>query len=114
MPSNEEYKGTVQEVFSGDDLLMMLDLGVDDLHKQKRVRLDGVDTPSAIHEPDDSEAGKVRSTVRDIVRNRKCTLRVANKVGNSWIGVLIVHARDTDININELLIARGYQFKRGK
>lgn len=114
MPSNESYKGEVKDVYSGDDLLVMLDLGVDDLHKKKRVRLAGVDTPNAVHEPDDSEAGKVRTFVKGLVQNRACTLQVTSKIGGSWVGVLIIHARDTDINLNDLLIARGYQFKRGK
>lgn len=114
MPSNEEYRGKVVDVFSGDDLMIMLDLGVDDLHKKKRVRLSGVDAPNAVHEPDDSEAGKVRRIVRDLSRERECTVQVTNKIGNSWVAVVLIHTRDTTINLNELLIARGYQFKRGK
>lgn len=119
MPSEEKskaerYRGKVEDVYSGDDILMMIDLGVDDLHKKKRVRLVGVDTPCAIRESDDSPAGKVRALVKDITRNRECTLVVSQKIGNSWVGTLIIHARDTDINLNELLIARGFQFKREK
>ena len=42
------YDAEVREVFSGDDLVVLVDLGVESLWKRQRVRLAGGDTPNAI------------------------------------------------------------------
>lgn len=108
------YRAEVINVFSGDDLILMIDLDVDGLHKRQRVRLYGIDTPNAVNCADDSEAGKVRCFVRALTKGKSATLRVHSRVGNSWVGVVTVDAgpgREA-INLNDVLAAKGYQFSR--
>lgn len=108
------YRAEVINVFSGDDLILMIDLDVDGLHKRQRVRLLGIDTPNAVNCADDSEAGKVRSFVRALTKGKKATLRVHSRVGNSWVGVVLLDTGPNrePVNLNEVLAAKGYQFSR--
>lgn len=111
MTTNSDYVCEVREVFSGDDLIALIDLGVENLWKRQRIRLSGVDTPPAINATGDTEAGKIRSHVRTLTRGRKGKLTVVNRNSNSWVVILIVETPEGAINVNDLLIARGYQFK---
>lgn len=112
MTEQETYKCEVQEVFSGDDLIAMVDLGVEGLWKRQRIRLAGVDTPPAIKATWDTEPGQVRTMVRNLVRLRKAKIQVVSKNTNSWVVNLIIDSPNGDININELLMARGYKFNK--
>jgi endonuclease YncB( thermonuclease family) len=102
------------DVFSGDDLVLMVDLGVEGLHKRQRVRLYGVDTPNAVNAGQDTDAGKVRALIRSMTRDRKVTLTVHSRVGTSWVGTVMVHTRDGDIQLNQFLIERGFSYQREK
>lgn len=108
------YSARVEEVFSGDDLILMIDLGVENLHLRQRVRLHGVDTPSAVNSSPDTEAGKIRSYVRNLTRDRPAKILLLTRVGGSWVGVVTIHTRDGEVNLNDDLIAKGHQFKREK
>ncbi len=110
MPVQLEYSCKIEEVFSGDDLIAMVDLGVENLFKRQRVRLSGVDTPSAIQASGDTEAGKLRSDIRTMVRGRKSKIVVVNKNTNSWVVTLEVEGPTGKINVNDYLIGLGYQF----
>lgn len=107
-----EYSCEVREVFSGDDLIALVDLGVENLWKRQRIRLAGVDTPTAINANGDTEAGKIRSKVRTMTRGRKATVTVISRNANSWVVTLVVETTEGVVNINEFLIAQGYEFKR--
>lgn len=111
MAVSSEYQCEVREVFSGDDLIALVDLGVENLWKRQRLRLHGVDTPPAINATGDTEAGKVRSFVRAVARGRKSTITVISRNANSWIVVLVVDTPEGKVNVNEALIERGYQFR---
>lgn len=104
------YPCEVKDVYSGDDLILMVDLGVEGLWKRQRVRLHGVDTPNAVNVGEDTEAGKVRKQVRDIVRNRRGVFQVVARNSKSWVGVLIVESPAGVLNINEHLQGQGYVF----
>jgi hypothetical protein len=113
MPEQVEYQCEVREVFSGDDLIAFVDLGVEGLFKRQRIRLHGVDTPPAINAAGDTVAGQIRSTVRSMTRGRKGKLTVVSRNANSWVVTLVVHTpQEGDVNINDFLIAQGYQFKK--
>lgn len=114
MNSNSQvaYTGEVKEVFSGDDLVVLVDLGVEDLWKRQRVRLHGVDTPDGTSAGAGTEAGKVRTYVRDITRNRKVTLDVKHKSRGGWVAVVYVETPQGLVNLNDELIQQGYEFKR--
>lgn len=113
-PIEKVYNAKVEEVFSGDDLVLMIDLATENLFLRQRVRLHGVATPSAVNASPDTEAGKLRSYVRNLTRDRPARLRVLSRIGGSWVGILIISTRDGDINLNDELIAQGFQFKREK
>lgn len=107
-----EYSCEVREVFSGDDLVVYIDLGVENLLKRQRVRLAGVDTPPAINASGDTEAGQIRKYVRDLTKGKKARLTVVTRNANSWVCQLFVLAPEGEFSINEVLIAKGYKFEK--
>lgn len=106
------FEGEVIEVYSGDDLMVMVNLGVDDLYKRRRVRLHGVDTPNAVGLSANTEAGKMRAYVRDLCRDKKVRITVMAQNMRSCVAVVEVLGKDGAININEDLISKGYKFIR--
>jgi hypothetical protein len=108
----DEFNCEVREVFSGDDLIIYIDLGVENLLKRQRVRLAGVDTPPAINASGDTEAGQIRGYVRALTKGKKSRIVVLARNANSWVCQLFVHAPEGEVCINELLIARGYKFEK--
>lgn len=107
----DQYACEVREVFSGDDLVVLIDLGVEGLWKRQRVRLHGVDTPNAVKAGEDTEAGKVRRRVRQIARGKRGIFTVVSRNMNSWVGTLEVESPSGAIDLNAMLIAEGYIFK---
>ena len=111
MIQRSRFKVQVLEVHSGDDLILMVDLGVDDLFKKVRARLFGVDTPDAYKADSTTEAGKIREDVRKTVVSRDCYVDV-NKVNSSgWVVTLHVIKDGTDLNLNTHLADMGYIYK---
>ncbi len=109
---SEVYEGEVLDVYSGDDLIAMVDLGVDDLFKRRRIRLHGVDAPNGIGASSHTEAGKVRAYVRNLCEKKRVRLTVVSKNLRSWVAVVEVLADGKAHNINQDLIAQGYKFVR--
>lgn len=108
------YEAEVKEVHSGDDLMLMVNLGIDGLYKRVRGRLSGVDTPDAYKADRDSEAGKVRQTVRELVNNKRCRIVVQDQNRSSWkVTLFIMEGSDPSkyVNLNEQLMGMGYIFK---
>lgn len=112
MSTQEVYEGTVLDVFSGDDLTVMIDLRVDDLHKKRRIRLHGVDTPNGTGAAASSEAGKLRAHVRQLCHRRRVRLTIMSKGMASWVAIVEVLGSDAPHNINQDLINQGYAFVR--
>jgi hypothetical protein len=110
MTGTKIYEVVVEEVHSGDDLVLMVDLGVDGLFKKVRARLRGVDTPSAFRAGKASEAGELRDAVRAIVAQGKATVELHSHGRGGWMVTLLVSTRDGEINVNETLIAKGYVY----
>lgn len=108
------YDAELKQVLSGDDLFVMVDLGVDDLHKRVRVRLSGVDTPNAIGAAPGSPAHRVSDQVRRMIGRNKLRLHPLSIRGNnSWVcNVEIVTPNGEYINLNKQLIDAGYVFKK--
>lgn len=106
------FECTVEEVHSGDDLILMVDLGVDALYKKVRARLAGVDTPDAYKAGQDTEAGEVRELVRKLTRDKKCFLDLQNFGKGGWIVVL--HIKDSNgeaLNLNQYLMEQGHVYQ---
>lgn len=107
------YIGEVVEVFSGDDLVVLIDLGVDDLYKKKRVRLYGVDTPNAVGQNISSPAGQIRSYVRQLCKGKKVRMAVVTESLRSWVArVEVETSPGTFYCVNDDLISKGYKFNR--
>lgn len=113
MEDTVTYPCEVREVFSGDDLIVLVDLGFEGLYKRQRVRLHGVDTPNAVGAGNDTEAGRIRKEVRSLTRGRKAQLTIISRNSNSWVVALVVEADPEvggTINLNEYLREKGYIF----
>ena len=107
-----EYRCRVEEVRSGDDLIVLVALGFDDLYKWTRVRLRGVDTPDAFKEAPESEAGRIRDEVRELTRG-VCKIVVHSQAKSGWIVDLYVLTSTSEpLHMNKLLIDRGFVFKK--
>lgn len=111
MSQEKTFPVDVVEVHSGDDLVLMVDLGVDGLYKRVRARLRGVDTPSAFRAAKDTEAGVLRDTLKSLVTGRKCWVNVASFGKGGWIVTLFTEDGAGEVeNINDTLIQNGYVY----
>jgi len=108
------YAAKVVEVHSGDDVVLMVDLGVDGLFKRVRARLHKVDTPDAYKSDSKSEAGKIRDKVRTMVADKECIVTVHAPRKSGWIVTLHVITNPQNcVNLNEHLISQGYIYGSG-
>lgn len=103
------FNVTVAEVRSGDDLVLMVNLGVDDLFKRVRARLKGVDTPDAYKAGPDTEAGRIREEVRRLTKD-PCHVIVREMGKNGWVVDLYIKQKDQEIHLNDMLRGRGYVY----
>lgn len=112
-PPTRTFTAEVQEVYSGDDLVLMVDLGIDNLHKRVRARLFGVDTPDGYREDGSSAAGKVREEVKKLVKGAICTITLHSERRTGWIvSIYLMNRASGDrISLNQHLIDQGYVFK---
>lgn len=108
-----EFRAEVRDVFSGDDLILFIDLGINDLYMKKRFRLQGVDTPNAIGAGPDTEAGKLRSFVYDMLRRKELKITVVTRAANSLVGVVEIIQPSGNVILNDVLIEKGYRFNKG-
>ena len=110
---SEIFEGEVQEVYSGVDIFVLVNLKVEVLFMRVRFRLHGVDTPNAIGAGAVTEAGRLRVYVRNLCRDKKVRLTITSKNANSWVGVLEIQNEAGEyFNLNEDLCAQGYKYKR--
>lgn len=82
------YHGEVKEVYDGDTMTVVLDLGFNVMY-EARIRLEGVDTPEL--RGDEREEGlEVRDHVRDLVLGKQVvvTSKEKGKYGR-WIGSVL-------------------------
>lgn len=108
----KQYAVRVEEVHSGDDFIVLVDLGVDGLYKRTRVRLHGVDAPNAYKAKPDTEAGQIRDEVKRLVSG-KCFIEVVSEGKGGWIVIMHVQVgTETETtSLNEYLAGRGYVYK---
>jgi hypothetical protein len=107
------YKAVVEKVHSGDDLILMVDLGVDSLYKRVRARLQGVDTPDAYKANAETEAGRIRERVRRLVSHKHCIVDVHTTGKGGWVVTLYVALDNEELmNVNDVLRAMGFVYNR--
>lgn len=111
MKSNDKtYMAVVTEVMSGDDVQLLVDLGIDDLYKKVRARLKGVDTPDAFKAGHGTEAGNVRDMVKGMVKDKECTIILHRETKGGWIISLFQEDLRPTTCVNDLLIQEGHVF----
>jgi len=108
--ANKLLQAEVLEVHSGDDLILLVDLGIDSLFKRTRVRLQGVDTPDAYKAAPETEAGQIRDKVARLVKGKKCTIDVHMQGKASWIVTLFVGVKADAYSLNDTLKEQGYVY----
>lgn len=104
------YNCKVMEVISGDDLILLVDLNVEDLFKRVRARLRGVDTPSAYKQDGNVEAGRVRADVRKMTVKKQCRIDVHSQGRGGWVVTLFVQSGDDEIELNSALRDKGFVY----
>lgn len=108
------FDAMVEEVHSGDDFLLMVDLGIGGLYKKTRARLHGVDAPNAFRAGPQTTAGRVRDEVRTLVLAKRCRVTLLSEGRGGWIVTLETHGTDGEwINVNRMLQERGYVYSAG-
>lgn len=108
------FEATVEEVHSGDDFVLMVNLGVDGLYKKTRARLHGVDAPNAYKAAATTEAGQVRDEVKTLVRGR-CLIEVVSEGRGGWIvNMTIFDQTSQPVSLNTLMRDKGYVYSAQK
>ncbi len=107
----KQYHVDVVEVHSGDDLVLMVDLGIDGLHKRVRARLHGVDTPDAYKTTANTEAGQVRKHVQTLTIHKRCFIKVHTIGAGGWKVSLYLGPNDSNECLNDILKAKGYIYE---
>lgn len=107
----------VVSVHSGDDMMVVVDLGVEDLSKKVRVRLKGVDAPDAFNAKPGSPAAVVRDRVWDLVMGKQCLVDVHSSTSEKkgWMVTLFLIQDEEGgcmLNINRMLVGQGYVFSK--
>lgn len=111
---NRKYFAEVKEVHSGDDLILLVDLGIDGLFKKVRSRLVGVDTPDAYRSGATTEAGQVRDYVKTLVKSRRCYIEVQGERRNSWLVMLFIEEDGKLSCLNKILMDQGFVYDNPK
>lgn len=110
MKNGRIYEAKVEEVHSGDDFIVMVNLGIDGLFKRTRVRLYGVDAPNAYKAKADTDAGRVREEAKLLVGG-KCLLEVVSEGKGGWIvNMTVFDTSNQPICLNTLMRDRGYVY----
>jgi micrococcal nuclease len=105
------YNATVTDVYDGDTITVDIDLGLKIWVKKEKIRLARIDAPE-IRGNQRKEGLKSRNYLRRRVMGREITLiTLKDKKGKygRYLGeVYINDADDNEININDLLVSKGY------
>lgn len=114
MKNGRLYEARVEEVHSGDDFILLVNLGVDGLFKRTRVRLHGVDAPNAYKAGPDTEAGRIRDEIRKRI-GTKCIVELVTEGKGGWVVVMTVFDADNQpLCLNTSLRERGYVYPSTK
>lgn len=109
MKETKTYEAKIEEVHSGDDFILLVDLGVDGLYKRVRARLHGVDAPNAYKAGPGTEAGIVRDEVKNMLGGR-CRVDVVSEGKGGWVVRLHTHTVTGFVCINDVLRDKGYVY----
>ncbi len=114
MKNGRLFEAKVEEVHSGDDFILLVNIGVDGLFKRTRVRLHGVDAPNAYKAKPETEAGRVRDEVKKLIGSR-CLIDLVSEGKGGWIVTMTVFDDDNQpMCLNNILRDRGYVYSPSK
>lgn len=100
------YNAKVTRVVDGDTIIADIDLGFNITHTAQRIRLSGLDTPSA-----STKKGKEATAfVKEMIEGKNIELKTIKDKKEKWgryLGeVVIPFPNKKDINLNALLIRK--------
>ena len=105
-----EYRAMVTGVYDGDTITVDVDLGFGIWTKKQKIRLYGIDTPELRGE--ERYKGLIsRDIVRKWILGKEITLRtIKDKKGKygRWLGIILIESEEGILNINEMLVEKGY------
>lgn len=107
---------SVKNIYSADDLILMLDLGHDGLYRLTRCRLVGVDAPSTFNSKNEEAVNLKNFVSKALNLSSESFIEVSSYLTNSWLVVLYTKDPKTQafVSLNQVLINNGYVFKREK
>lgn len=108
-----QYKAHILDVISGDDMIAMIDLGIDGLFVRKRIRLYGVDTPNTTtHDIKTiARAEEIRDKVKERIKDKVCIVEIHRQGRGGWV-VTLKSMLEPGVydNINDWLMKEGHVF----
>jgi micrococcal nuclease len=105
------YNAMVTDVYDGDTITVDIDLGLKTWLKGEKIRLFGINAPE-LRKDERPEGLKSRNYLRRQINGKEIVLKtIKDKKGKygRYLGVIYLKKEDgSQININELMIAKGY------
>lgn len=111
---SKQFSASVVNVLSGDDMVVLLDLEAEGLFKKQRLRLRGVDTPSALNQGNETEAGTLRTEIFGILKGKELRIVVHNRGAASWVADVYYREGTREVHLNKALVDMGYEYMRGE
>ena len=104
------YNATIIDVYDGDTVTCNISLGFGVLMHKQKIRLYGINTPE-LRGSDKENGIKARDFLRSQILNKEIILQtIKDKKGKygRWLGII----HHDDVNINDLLVAKGFAEKK--
>lgn len=106
-----EYQATIKSVYDGDTITADIDLGMDTILANQKLRLRRIVAPE-MHGSERLAAEKSRDFLRQFVRDNKVIVQVfkdkKGKYGRYSAELWIQNADQERVNINDLMVEKGY------
>ena len=104
-----QYKVSVVKVVDGDTIDVDIDLGFSTVLKKQRVRMMGIDTPeSRTRDLVEKKFGKAsKKHLKKLLEEAESLSLISYDKGKFGriLGVIIAHSNETEVNINDQMIA---------
>ncbi|MDD3793066.1 MAG: thermonuclease family protein [Candidatus Bathyarchaeota archaeon] len=108
-PLTYSYIGYVTEIINGDSFLASIDIGLDIILTNRRIKLNGVEAPQLIG--DDADAGIVaKDVLKELIFNKKVLLKIYKNVTDEY-GRYIADVFFNDVFVNEYMVTNGFAKK---
>ena len=108
------YKAFVNKVYDGDTITVDIDLGLKTFVHDEKIRLFGINAPE-MRGKEKPKGTVSRDFLREQILNKEILIQtVEDKRGKfgRYLGVIWLKRGDRHINVNELLVRKGYAVKK--